>query len=77
MRSVHGEVKQSVDMNSSDFVYTSPDWANIRSEVCCRTDIETDVHSLVASLKEYNKKDTSCDCSLPYIEHVCRSVCAL
>ena len=55
-RSVREEVERNLDMSNCDFVCTSPDRPNIRYEVCCRTDIETDMHSLVASLKECNRK---------------------
>ena len=49
-------MERNLDMSNCDFVCTSPDRPYIRYEVCCRTDIETDMHSLVASLKECNKK---------------------
>ena len=55
-RSVREEVERNLDMSNCDFVCTSPDRPNIRYEVCCRSDIETDMHSLVVSLKECNKK---------------------
>ena len=41
-------------MNDCDFVFASPDRPNIFYEVCCRTHIETDIHTFVTSLKGHH-----------------------
>ena len=52
MTSVREEVVHSLDMNGCDFVCASPDRPNILYEVCHRTNIETDMRTLVTSLNE-------------------------
>ena len=51
-RGVREEVMRSLEMVDSEFVYTSPDRPNIFYEVHPRVDIDTDMLSVVQSLKE-------------------------
>ena len=55
-KSVKQEVIDNLEMKGCEFVYTSPDRANIFYEVRPRTDIETDVQHLVQSLRELANK---------------------
>jgi len=52
-RSIRQEVICGLDMSGCEFVCTSPDRPNIFYEVLPRTDIETDLQSIVQSLREH------------------------
>ena len=56
LNSVRHEVIQSLEMVDCEFISTSPDRPNIYYEVRPRTEIDTDMKTIICSLKEHKNK---------------------